>query len=685
MQLRFRHRITLLVALAAFGLIAATAVTLILGRHSERQLFRIETRYVPLLELDYRLSTLLANIQKALEDAASAAEESRLIDADRLVAELISGIESGGETIANNGGNAPALVRELRAYYGTARSVSRAIIDGTDASTLIVQIEKMREAKVAFEASLKAATQPDRQRLAAAFTATRHSQRNALVGYIVVAIAVLALMAAVSWRTIRRLNQSLQAVSAGVERLARGEFGQEIVVASGDEIEDVAREANRTALRLREFRDELQAGNAELAQISRYKSEFLANMSHELRTPLNSIMILSKVLSENEGRNLTAKQVEYAMLVNRSGDELLALINEVLDLAKIESGRQTVECTWVLTRDIQDYVRKMFPPLATQKKLAFEVEISDDMPERVHTDRTRLNQIIKNLVANAIKFTERGHVRLRAYRPEPATCPDVPDPFAISVTDTGIGIAADKLPHIFDAFTQAESGTSRKFGGTGLGLTIAKQLAGLLGGELRVESTLGIGSTFTLVLPVGGPAGADDAHDLDAASVIEVAPPSAVVPALPVTPTAARPAPTTPPVNETASALAGKVALLVDADMRNVYSLSSWFRDHSMTVVAVADGNEAVAALAQAQPIAVALVDVTAGVDGIELVRRLRAAEGRVPILALTGKATPEQRAECLDAGANDYLTKPVSGEALEAALAAVVTTPTARPADPAT
>jgi signal transduction histidine kinase/CheY-like chemotaxis protein len=660
-QLRFRHRITLLVALAAFGLVAATAVTLVLGRRNQRQLDRIETRYVPLLELDHRLSTLLANIQKALEDAASAAEESRLLDADRLNAELVDGIESGSEAIANNGGNAPLLVGQLRVYYETARGVSRAMLDGASASELITQIETMRESQLAFGASLHAATRPDRQRLAAAFAAARTSQRQALTGYIIVAIAMLALMAALSWRTIRRLNRSLQAVSAGVERLARGEFGEEIVVASEDEIGDLAREANRTALRLREFRDELEAGNAELARISRYKSEFLANMSHELRTPLNSIMILSNLLGENEGKNLTAKQVEFASLINRCGDELLSLINEVLDLAKIESGRQDVECAWVPTRDIQDYSRRMFSPLAAQKKLAFEVEVEGDMPERVRTDRTRIHQIVKNLVANAMKFTERGDVRVRLYRPRPADCPGIADAFAIAVSDTGIGIAEDKLGHIFDAFTQADSGTSRKFGGTGLGLAIAKQLAGLLGGELRVTSVLGQGSTFTLLLPVGGPAGDDVAAD-------PCPIPATPLPAMVHAAAAATPAET--------SSLEGLVVLLVDDDMRNVYSLSSWLEDKSATVVVAAGGAEAVDVFARNEAIAAALVDVMMpGTNGYELMRQLRDSEkGRnLPIVALTADATAEVHARCLAAGANDCLSKPIDTETLYATLSALL------------
>jgi signal transduction histidine kinase/ActR/RegA family two-component response regulator len=659
-QLRFRHRIALLVALAAFGLVAATAITILLGRRSDRQLSGIETRYVPLLDLDHELTSLFAKITKALEDAASAAEETRLADADTLVATLRERLETGAKTIAHNGGDARQLSAGLQTYYQIARKVAQAMVEGANVAELAESIQAMRAAQLSFEASLKAATSPDRSRLAAAFKGARAAQREALIGYIIVAIAILLVMILVSWRIIRRMNESLQAVSDGVERLASGEFGEEIAVTSEDEIGDVAREANRTAGRLRKYREELEARTEEVAQASRYKSEFLASMSHELRTPLNSIMILSNVLSANDGKNLTAKQVEYSTLISRSGEELLGLINEVLDLAKIEAGKQALECTMLTLREVEDYIRRMFTPIAAQKGLTFEIELGD-VPATVRTDRMRLNQIVKNLIANAVKFTQRGGVSVRIARPDPGAFPNIEDAYTIEVNDTGIGIPAEKLSQIFEAFTQAETGTSRKFGGTGLGLTIAKQLAGLLGGELHVESTQGAGSKFTLVLPSAGPR--DDKASVEPST----AGPRAIVADVPKA-----------PASEPAS-LAGRTVLVVDDDMRNLYALSSSLRERDVDVVGVSSGSEALETLSGDRDFDAILVDVMMpGLDGYETIRKIRSQDRfhTLPIIVLTAGMIEDERVRCKEAGANECLTKPLDLAQLTATIAALVKQP---------
>jgi HAMP domain-containing protein/signal transduction histidine kinase/CheY-like chemotaxis protein len=238
----------------------------------------------------------------------------------------------------------------------------------------------------------------------------------------------------------------------------------------------------------------LEEKAAQLALSSKYKSEFLANMSHELRTPLNSLLILSRMLAENPVGNLDGQQVEFAETIHAAGNDLLALINDILDLSKVEAGKMELNLGQLALTDLCEDVERAFRPVADQSGLRFEIERADDLPTLV-TDEQRLQQILRNLLSNAFKFTHAGSVTLRMER-------DADDAIAFSVVDTGVGIAEDKLNLIFEAFQQADGTTSRKYGGTGLGLSISREIARLLGGELRVSSTPGQGSVFTLALPL---------------------------------------------------------------------------------------------------------------------------------------------------------------------------------------
>ncbi len=266
-------------------------------------------------------------------------------------------------------------------------------------------------------------------------------------------------------------------------------------------------EVERKNAEVEQARQALEEKAKQLALTSKYKSEFLANMSHELRTPLNSLLILSDQLSKNSESNLTGRQVEFARTIHSSGNDLLNLINDILDLSKIESGTVVVDVGDVLVKDLHDYVDRTFRHVADSKKLEFEMAFAPDLPRSVQTDAKRLQQIIKNLLSNAFKFTERGKVSLRisyadrGWNTETETLNRAKSVLAISVSDTGIGISPDKQQIIFEAFQQADGSTSRKYGGTGLGLAISRELARLLGGEIRLASTLGQGSTFTLYLP----------------------------------------------------------------------------------------------------------------------------------------------------------------------------------------
>ncbi len=232
---------------------------------------------------------------------------------------------------------------------------------------------------------------------------------------------------------------------------------------------------------------------ADLARISDYKSEFLANMSHELRTPLNSSLILTKLLIENREGNLTEEQVRFAQTIHNAGNDLLFLINDILDLAKIEAGKMTMNFRVVTIERLTRSIADVFEPMATSRGIGFSIDIDPSTPAALETDEIRLQQILKNLLSNALKFTEKGSVRLR-------TCAD-DDSISFAVKDTGTGIPREQQAMIFEAFRQLDSTASRRHGGTGLGLSISRELAGLLGGDLSVESAPGAGSTFTLRLP----------------------------------------------------------------------------------------------------------------------------------------------------------------------------------------
>ncbi|MGY4394430.1 HAMP domain-containing protein [Streptomyces virginiae] len=259
-------------------------------------------------------------------------------------------------------------------------------------------------------------------------------------------------------------------------------------------------------LEIEQARQELEDRARQLSRASTYKSEFLANMSHELRTPLNSLLILAQLLAQNPTRNLSPKQVEYAGIIHSAGSDLLQLINDILDLSKVEAGKMDVNPERVDLPQLLEYVDATFRPLTTQKSLDFTVTTAPDAPADLLTDDARLRQILRNLISNAVKFTERGGVELRI---EPAAAPEVPaglpgraPMLAFRVRDTGIGIPEQQLESVFGAFQQADGTTSRKYGGTGLGLSISREIAQLLGGAVTAESTPGQGSTFTLFLPV---------------------------------------------------------------------------------------------------------------------------------------------------------------------------------------
>ncbi|MFE8949628.1 HAMP domain-containing protein [Streptomyces sp. NPDC007856] len=536
----------------------------------------------------------------------------------------------------------------------------------------------------------------------------------------------------VNTKTEQLLKQSQELTEQLRERSAELENRQKALQASNAELEEKAellarqnRDIEVKNTEIEEARQVLEERAEQLAVSMRYKSEFLANMSHELRTPLNSLLILAKLLADNAEGNLSPKQVEFAETIHGAGSDLLQLINDILDLSKVEAGKMDVSPTRIALVQLVDYVEATFRPLTAEKGLDLSVRVSPELPATLHTDEQRLLQVLRNLLSNAVKFTDSGSVEL-VIRPAGADVPvgireqlleagSLTDPdgplIAFSVTDTGIGIAAGKMRVIFEAFKQADGTTSRKYGGTGLGLSISREIAQLLGGEIHAQSEPGRGSTFTLYLPLhpselppqgyqqsvppleAGELLASEARQSSELSAVEIETPAEVKsyretqngPAalfrrrrrgLPQG--EQRPEHWAVPEQESAPQSArgvrfgGEKVLIVDDDIRNVFALTSVLEQHGLSVLYAENGREGIEVLEQHDDVAVVLMDIMMpemdGYATTTAIRRMPQFAG-LPIIALTAKAMKGDREKAIESGASDYVTKPVDPDHLLAVM----------------
>ena len=421
----------------------------------------------------------------------------------------------------------------------------------------------------------------------------------------------------------------------------------------------------------------------QLAASSTYKSEFIANMSHELRTPLNSLLMLAEQLEANPEANMTPTQVQYASVIRTSGKDLLDLLNNILDLAKVESGTVTAALANMSLAHLKQALVREFDHVARSKGLEFSVNLAPDVPAELFSDPQRLRQVLTNLLANAFKFTTRGGVSLdiaiaeRGWSSTSSALAAAPFVVALAVTDTGIGIDAEQHQRIFEPFAQGDGSTARVYGGTGLGLSISRDLIALLGGEITIASSLGAGSTFTVYVPGG--AAARGVPAVPTGKAVEAAAPAASEPA-----SAPRPRPVAVPVpsvprlaarpgnGDRPVDLEGCKVLVVDDDFRNIFAMTALLERGRAEVSVAESGPDALALLKQTPEIDIVLMDIMMPVmDGYATIRAIRAFDmfKALPIIAVTGKVMPGERQRCLDAGANDFVPKPVDTAELLAVL----------------
>ncbi|MGW8065025.1 HAMP domain-containing protein [Streptomyces ziwulingensis] len=536
----------------------------------------------------------------------------------------------------------------------------------------------------------------------------------------------------VNTKTEVLLKQSQELTEQLRDRSEELEQRQKALQSSNAELEEKAellaqqnRDIEVKNTEIEEARQVLEERAEQLAVSMRYKSEFLANMSHELRTPLNSLLILAKLLADNADANLSPKQVEFAETIHGAGSDLLQLINDILDLSKVEAGKMDVSPTRIALVQLVDYVEATFRPLTAEKGLDLSVRVSPELPATLHTDEQRLLQVLRNLLSNAVKFTDSGAVELvirparddvpEAIREQLLETGSMTDPdaelIAFSVSDTGIGIAASKMRVIFEAFKQADGTTSRKYGGTGLGLSISREIAQLLGGEIHAQSEPGRGSTFTLYLPLhpselpahgyqqplpplaSGELLASPGAAAEQSSRAQVESPAEVesyqdaqngtaalfrrrrrAASEPEGRGAAQQEQQPPAEQEVVPQphrgirFGGQKVLIVDDDIRNVFALTSVLEQHGLSVLYAENGREGVEVLEQHEDVAVVLMDIMMpemdGYATTTAIRRMPQFAG-LPIIALTAKAMKGDREKAIESGASDYVTKPVDPDHL--------------------
>ena len=488
---------------------------------------------------------------------------------------------------------------------------------------------------------------------------------------------------------MREQSSQLQATNAELEEKAT------LLSAQNRAIEYKNREVEQA-------RQDIEEKADQLAQASKYKSEFLANVSHELRTPLNSLLLLARLLSENTEQNLTDRQIEFARTIHNAGTDLLTLIDDILDLSKIEAGRMDVEVHEVPLADVLADMDSTFRPQCEDKGLGFHVAVEPEVPEILHTDGQKFQQVLRNLLSNAVKFTHDGEVGVRVGRMQRnhyygiERLDDAVEVYSVSVIDTGIGIPASKQSLIFEPFKQVDGTTRRNYGGTGLGLSISKSLSEMLGGDITIDATGPNGSIFTFYVPgelsvesaeAGAEAASETAERAIAPASSLTRSNNAVRGAKPQMEILSKTVDSAV-ASEAAEHLAGITVLIIDDDIRNVFALTAALELHRISVEYAENGSDGISALKENPNVDIVLMDsAMPGMDGNETTRAIRKMPqfAELPIIFLTAQAMTEDRDRSLAAGGSAYITKPVDMDLLLDTMAPFIGegTPSGEPQDP--
>ncbi len=697
MRLTVSSKLMLIATTTTLAFVAVVAFGVATNERQRATLAELEGRLVPKLAFGPRLEGEVARMQRAMQDAVAAQDLEALHAVGDLKQQIFQTIDRAGAALDPD--DSMALRTRLEAYYVVAHDVSRRLIAGETGETLAAPVARMQDLQRQLAAALDHAVRFEHGDLTAAFAAVRNASAAARSVNLLVGICALVLVIALAFWVSRTLLEGVRALATGFARFGTGELAQPIPIATDDELGTIALEANKMAASLARSQEDLRRNNAELraqqdalqrvnealeaqraelhaqnaaldvanrevqkkadevAKVSSYKSQFLANMSHELRTPLNSMLLLSQLMAENTSQNLTAKQVEYCQTIHGAGKDLMSLINQVLDLAKIESGKQGVHVEPVPLSSFIEQAKRMFSAVAAQKQLTFDATLAPGLPDTIDTDRRRVEQVLINLLGNAIKFTTAGHVRLHI---GPPTAPvtfqqsdlSVSDTIAFAVSDTGIGIPLEAQETVFLPFEQLESKTDRRYGGTGLGLAIARESVALLGGELHLESTPGKGSTFTCYLPRRSEAKANPAR-----------------PNVTVRPSNVPRNADPPPRGE------NNLLLIIEDDVTFAEILADIARARELNVTIAHSGEEGLRLAAERRPRGIVLDVKLPDVDGWTVMERLHRdpATATIPVHFVSAL---DDSGRGLAMGAVGYLVKPTSREQLHGmvhALAAVM------------